>query len=383
MSERAFAVVGLFETPQALLDAAPAARSAAERNRADLGRLEAYTPYPIHGLARALGLRRSPVGGMVLVMGLLGAVTALLLQWWMNGLDYATVTGGKPLFSWEAFVPVMFEVTVLFATFTAGFGMLFLLNRLPALSHPLLSTQAISAITRDRYALALEAEGKGGIDVAAAAATLRAAGAVTLETVPYTAPPAAVGATQLKRILGGILAACLVSGYGTYWAIKLFPVLPPMSHMLDQPKAVGQRTLAFFADGRIQRLPAPGAVARGHLPYDVPTPAAADRLVNPLPRTRAVLERGQRLYDTYCIVCHGPLANGLSTLTSAYGAKPANLQSAALRAYTDGRLYDVLMRGKNAMPSYAPDLNEDERWAIVHYVRVLQRAQNAREEDLR
>ncbi len=121
MPERAFAVLGFFENAQALLGAVPLVR---ERG---LGRLEAYTPYPVHGLATALKLRRSPLGGMVLVMGILGALSALIFEWWANGIDYQTVTGGKALFSWQAFVPIMFEVTVAFATFTAGFGMLVLL----------------------------------------------------------------------------------------------------------------------------------------------------------------------------------------------------------------------------------------------------------------
>jgi mono/diheme cytochrome c family protein len=384
VTERAFSVVGLFRTPEELLAAIPKVKAAlASARGGTLGRLEAYTPYPIHGLDRALGLRRSPLGGMVMVMGVLGAAAAMVLQWWTSAVDYPLVTGGKALFSWEAFVPVMFEVMVAFATFTAGLGMLFLLNRLPGFSHPMLAARAMAAITRDRYALALEADGGTEIDVRVAEATLRDAGAVTLEVVPFRElrPPAS--ATHLGRILAGIVLACAVSGYATYWAMKLFPVLPPMAHMLDQPKPMPQRTSAFFPDGRVQRLPAAGAVARGHLPYDVATPEAADTLTNPLPRSREVLLRGQRLFDTYCVVCHGPLANGTGTLTSAYGAKPANLQSAAIRGRTDGRLYDVIVRGRNSMPSYAPDLSEDERWAVVHYVRVLQRAQNAREEDLR
>jgi mono/diheme cytochrome c family protein len=383
MSERAFSVVGLFRTPAELLAAIPKVKAAAAAGGAGHGRLEAYTPYPIHGLDRALGLRRSPLGGMVMVMGVLGAAAAMGLQWWTSAIDYPIPTGGKALFSWEAFVPVMFEVMVAFATFTAGLGMLFLLNRLPGFSHPMLTARAMAAVTRDRYALAFEADGASGLDASAAEATLREAGAVTLEVVPYPAAQAAASATQLGRILAGIVLACALAGFATYWAVKLFPVLPPMVKMQDQPKLMPQRTSGFFADGRVQRLPAAGAVARGHLPYDVATPEAAEALVNPLPRSAAVLGQGRRGYETYCIVCHGPLANGAGTLTSAYGAKAANLQSAAIRGYSDGRLYDVIVRGKNSMPSYAPDLSEDERWAVVHYVRVLQRAQNAKEEDLR
>ena len=80
--------------------------------------------------------------------------------------------------------------------------------------------------------------------------------------------------------------------------------------------------------------------------------------------------------------CHGPLGDGVSKLTSAYGAKPANLQASTFREYADGALFHTVTVGKNAMPSFAARLSEEERWAVVHYVRALQRAQNAREEDL-
>ena len=73
----------------------------------------------------------------------------------------------------------------------------------------------------------------------------------------------------------------------------------------------------------------------------------------------------------------------MPTLTAAYGAKPANLQAQTFREYPDGKIYHVIMVGKNAMPSYAADLTDDERWAVVHYLRVLQRAQNAKDEDLK
>ena len=73
----------------------------------------------------------------------------------------------------------------------------------------------------------------------------------------------------------------------------------------------------------------------------------------------------------------------MPTLTAAYGAKPANLLAPANLALSDGRIYGTIVLGKNAMPSYAADLAEDDRWAVVHYVRALQRALNAKDEDVR
>ena len=376
MSERAFAVLGLFDTADALMEAIPRVRGKVS------GRLEAYTPYPIHGLDEALGLRRSPIGGMVMIMGAVGAATALLFQWWMSAVDYPLITGGKALFSWQAFVPILFELMVLFATFTAGLGMLLLLNKLPFFGHPVLHSRAIRAITRDRFALALEAE-DATFDADAARAVLEAAGGTEIEVLPSPGAFEPFASQVLLRSLSGILAACVVSGLITYGVVKLFPVLPPMSHMEDQPRLDPQRLSAFFKDGHGMQLPVEGTVARGHMPIGVASQEEAAILVNPLPRDRQVLERGRRVFNIRCSVCHGATGNGVPTLTSAYGAKPANLLSKQFRDYPDGTIYWVITKGKNSMPSYAADASEDERWAVIHYVRALQRAQNAKDEDLR
>ena len=371
----AFAVVGLFNSPDALLKAIHHVKAH------KLGRLETYTPYPVHGIDEALELRRSPLGGMVLVMGILGAVTALGFQYWISAVDYPIVTGGKPPWSWEAFVPIMFEVMVLFATFTAGLGMLLLLNKLPFFGHPLLGSKAIRSITRDRFALAVEADPE--LDAEAARAALLEAGATEIEVLP--APDRAPFLTSdfILRTLGGILAACLVSGFVMYWAIKLFPVLPPMSDMQDQPRLGAQQGNAFFKDGRGMRMPVQGTIARGHLPSATGTQDEAAALPNPLPRTKEVFAQGKAAYMDRCAVCHGAVGNGVGSLTAAYGAKPANLQSQQFRDYADGQIYWAIVNGKNAMPSQAADLTEEQRWAVVHYVRALQRAQNAKDEDLK
>ncbi len=371
----AHSVLGLFDTPDALMKAIH------EVKPKRLGVLEAYTPYPIHGIDPALGLRRSPLGGMVLVMGILGALTALGFEYWISAIDYPIITGGKAPSSWEAFVPIMFEVTVLFATFTAGLGMLLLLNKLPFFGHPVLQTEAMKAITRDRFALAIEAE-KDALDVEAARAALLAAGATAVEVVPAPDKAPFLTASEMLRALGGVVAACVVAGLAMYGAIKMVPVLPPMVYMHNQPRLDAQKPSAFFKDGRGMRMPVAGTVARGHLSLGVATQEEAAALVNPLPRTREVLLKGRTAFHNRCEACHGALANGVPSLTSAYGAKPANLQSQQFRDYPDGKIYWAIVNGKNAMPPHAAELDENQRWAVVHYVRALQRAQNAKDADL-
>jgi cytochrome c553 len=375
MNRPAYSVLGLFDNAQQLMDAIPIVKSKVS------ARIDAYTPYPVHGVEKALGLRKSPIGGMVFTMGLIGAVAAIGFELWATGVDYPILTAGKPFLSWEAYVPIMFEVMVLFATFTSGLGMLLLLNRLPFFRHPMLKSRSMPQITRDKFALAVEADVQP-LDVDSILAVLKAAGAETTEIIEQPEPAGPLSPVFLLRVVLAIVISCGVAGYLTYWAIKLFPVSVPMVHMLDQPRLDPQRESSFFADGFGMRLPVPGTVARSHLPYLIRDREEAKVLANPLPRTESVLKEGRQGFMTYCSVCHGVLGDGQGTLTAAYGAKPANLVAETIRGYTDGEIYHTIMVGKNAMPSYAADLSEDERWAVVHYVRALQRALNARDEDI-
>jgi mono/diheme cytochrome c family protein len=371
-----FAVLGLYSDAQKIVDAANKIRPR------KLGRLEAYTPYPVHGLDRALGLAPSRLGALVLGMGVLGTALALLFEWWTSVVDYPLVTGGKPLFSWQAFVPVMFEVTVLFATFTAGLAMLFVFNKLPFFGHPVLHAKAIKDITRDKLALSIENAGPT-FDTETARQALIDNGAESVEIVPIPSwtPFTLVG---LLQTIGGIVAACVVAGVGIYAVQKVLPIVPPILHMHNQPKLNAFRSSTFFTDGRGMRPAVAGTVARGHLPPAFATPeGAGDMLSNPLPLTQETAERGRKVFGDHCAVCHGAVGDGVALLSRAYGAKPGNLLSNEVREHSDGFIYGVIVLGKNAMPSYAPDLDDSDRWAAVHYVRVLQRAQNAKDEDLR
>jgi mono/diheme cytochrome c family protein len=208
-------------------------------------------------------------------------------------------------------------------------------------------------------------------------------GAETVEVVPVPAWNRPLTLNGLLLTIAGIVAACVVSGAGLYALEKLIPVIPPYVHMEDQPKLNAFRSSTFFADGRGMRMAVEGTVARGHLPPAFKTPEEAGAmLTNPLPLTDKLAERGRKVFNDHCAICHGRVGDGVPLLSRAYGAKPANLLSKELAARPDGYIYGVIMKGKNAMPSYAPDLDENDRWAAVHYVRILQRSQNAKDEDL-
>ena len=156
----------------------------------------------------------------------------------------------------------------------------------------MLRSESMPLITRDRFALAVEAEGQP-LDVEEIASLLRAAGASAVEVVGMPAPPGPVSPNAILTAFAALALSCAAAGYLTYWAVKLFPVFPPMVHMLDQPRLDPQRASGFFSDGFGMRLPVEGTVARGHLPYPIETQDEAAVLNNPLPRTAAVLQAGK------------------------------------------------------------------------------------------
>ena len=129
---------------------------ACERVRdAGFTRWDAHSPFPVHGLGGAMGLRRSPLPWIVLVMALTGAAAGFGLQWWVHTSAYPLVISGKPFFTWPAFIPVTFEVAVLFGALGAVFGM-FGLNRLPMHHHPLFQSKVFERVTDDAFFISIE-----------------------------------------------------------------------------------------------------------------------------------------------------------------------------------------------------------------------------------
>lgn len=119
-------------------------------------RLDAYTPFAVHGLAEALGFRKTRMSLVVLIGGLLGMVGGFALQWWVAVKAYPLNIGGRPLNSWPAFIPVTFELTILVASLFAVLGML-ALNGLPRPHHPLFAIPAFDHASSDAFFLCVEA----------------------------------------------------------------------------------------------------------------------------------------------------------------------------------------------------------------------------------
>ena len=144
-----YGLLAEFATPADLYHACERVRDAG------FTRWDAHTPFPIHGLEGAMGLRRSPLPWIVLGMALLGAALAFGLQWWVHAVAYPLVISGKPYFAWPAFVPITFELGVLFGAFGAVLGML-ALNRLPMHYHPLFNSKIFERVSDDAFFISIE-----------------------------------------------------------------------------------------------------------------------------------------------------------------------------------------------------------------------------------
>jgi Protein of unknown function (DUF3341) len=145
----AWGLLAEFETPDELLNAARLARAEGYR------RMDAYTPFPIHGLSDAMGFRPTKLPLVVLAGAIIGCVAALGTMWFSATIHYPLNVAGKPYASWPMFIPITFELTVLFAALAAVFGMLGM-NGLPMPYHPVFNAPRFAFASRDRFFLCIE-----------------------------------------------------------------------------------------------------------------------------------------------------------------------------------------------------------------------------------
>ena len=146
---KAYGLMAEFVNTSSVIHAAEKVRDAGFR------KWDVFTPFPIHGMDKAMGLKNSKVGWFSFLGGVTGYTSGMLMIWWMNAVDYKIVVGGKPMFSPFGAFPPSYELTILLGAFGAIGGMLFL-NRLPRLHHPLLKNKRFGGCTHDKFFIVIE-----------------------------------------------------------------------------------------------------------------------------------------------------------------------------------------------------------------------------------
>ena len=145
-----YGLMAEFDSPEALLEAAHRVFAAGFR------KIDAYSPFPVDGLAEAIGFHYTRVPLIVLIGGIIGCLGGFYLQYWVAAIDYPINIGGRPFNSWPSFIPVTFELTILIASLFAFFGVL-ALNRLPMPYHPVFNVERFELASRNRFFLCIEA----------------------------------------------------------------------------------------------------------------------------------------------------------------------------------------------------------------------------------
>jgi hypothetical protein len=372
--KKIFGITALFNDPNAV--------TAAAKKVADAGftKWDVNSPYPIHGIDKAMKMKPSTLGFVTLIFGLSGTVLALILMWWTMSVDYPMIIGGKPYFSLPAFIPVTFEITVIMATVSTVVAMFTFFFGMPRNSHALHDTEYMKKVSCDHYGIVIEAIDPK-FDERLTPGFLKDLNPLSTEIIYY--PEKETYPIFEPRFILFLAGVAVVVSLGTYLTLNKLMYIQPFNWMDEQAKVIPQSGSGFFTDGRGMRLPVEGTVARGFIPYPFEGEInPKDVLSNPYFPTKENLEFGQRKYLTYCSPCHGNFGDGDSRLQGQF-PNPPTLHSDRGRNFSDGMIYHIITVGQNVMPSYASQVTREERWAIVNYIRVLQRAKNATEADIK
>src|SRR6056297_760070 len=232
---------------------------------------DAFTPFPVHGIDVALGIKPTSLPWIVLVCGLIGTATALAMQIWMNAIDYPYIISGKPFISLPAFIPVAFELTILFASFGAFFGM-WALNRLPRFSNPVFTDPRFDRVTDDRFFLYIESS-DDRFDRAGVEKLFADTGSDYIQSVvdddSDAKVPKFIFSTWMIVIGFSIIPLLLVMKMRV--TNSPLPRLHVFYDMDFSPAKDAQQNTTLFLDARAMRPDVPGTVARGQMDMDYQT----------------------------------------------------------------------------------------------------------------
>jgi mono/diheme cytochrome c family protein len=379
-----------YETPGELIVASRKIRDAGYT------RWDTYTPFPLHGIDRAMGIKMTTLPWIVLCGGLTGLATATWLQWWTNAVNYPWIVSGKPFWSIPANVPIMFELTVLFSAFAAFFGML-MLNGLPHPSHPLDLKRRFSRSTDDRFFLLIEAADPQ-FDEDDTRGLLEETSPVVLDELPEDRVTPDKLPTGVVYALVVLAAAALVP-FALIAMLRESKDSDARIHVIAdmdwQPKYKAQRQNTFFADGRAMRDAVPGTVPVGqlnedeHLHQGKIAGAWARVFPESVPLSLETMERGKERFGIYCSPCHGLTGTGdgivnrrVETISDKTWVPPTDMTQEHLTRQPVGELFNTITNGVRNMPAYGPQIDPEDRWAIIMYLRALQRGRRATYADL-
>lgn len=394
-----YGVIAEFDTPGELVEAARKVRDAGYTQ------FDCYSPFPVHGIDAAMGIKRTILPLIVFGAGFTGLLGGIFLQWWMNAYDWPWNISGKPVWSIPANVPIAFELTILLSVFASFFGM-WILNKLPQVWHPLFRLDRFLRVTDDAFLLGIEAK-DARFDHAATTKLLRDAGALEVENCHLDPDPAKK--QMPKWILSFIVAS-------TAFALIPFAIVAkarnststePHYHIFPdmdfQPKFKADTASDLFPDGRANRGAIAGTVARGSLYEDdlfyrglETAPDGSKQWALGFPAQLTIddqlVKRGQARYNIYCAPCHGydgagngPVPARLTAQGGAWAVQnlvKAPQDGGVVVHMPNGQLFNTISNGRNTMMGYASQIPHADRWAIVLYVRALQRGAFAAERDV-
>jgi mono/diheme cytochrome c family protein len=391
-----YGVLAEYDTPGELVEAARKVRDAG------FTEFDCYSPFPVHGIDEAMGIKRTILPVLIFGGGFVGAVGGLLLQWWTNAYNWPWNISGKPDWSIPANVPIAFETTILLAVFTSFFGM-WILNQLPQVWHPFFRNERFNHVTDDAFMLGIEARDRR-FDAEATPRLLKDAGAIAVQSVhrevdiarshmPKWIAAFVIASTAFTLIPFAIAAKARASK-SVDPHIHIFP------DMDFQPRYKSDQATDLFADGRANRGAIAGTIARGSLNADdlfyrgVERSDSGVQWATGFPMQLEVndqlMKRGKNRYEIFCAPCHGFDGRGQGIVPSRVAAGGGawlarNLVDASnpvVILMPNGQLFHTISHGFNTMLGYAAQIPHADRWAIVLYIRALQRSQNASLEDI-
>ena len=427
-----------FNGPDALVAGCDDARQAGYTD------MDAFSPFPVHGIDDAIGIKRTKLPVLVFCVGLFACGLGLFLQYYTNvfhhngpfpGYDF--MISGKAMFSLPANIPVTFEVIVLLSAFTAFFGM-WAMNGLPKLSNPLFKHPEFRRSTSDGFFLFIEKK-DSNFNEETTKRQLQEWGADVVDPISHS--PEELRVPGYFKLVGLIIASLLlvppVVIYRAHYTKNPLPRMhfnPDMDRQhrgesQDASPNLGEGTL--FADKRVMRGDPVGTIARGELarhadiefyagikkgsktreqvlaalPADSPDrkkdlelewmddfPADIKKQLESEEAGMELYARGKRQFDVYCSVCHGYAGYGdglvskrgmaLKTVQKSDWIAAKSLHDPAVVKQKVGRIFDTITNGRAGMGPYRSQITAADRWAIVFFVRAMQLSREGDKSDV-